>query len=323
MTHPAQQYSIVADIGGTNTRLALADGLKIVDGTVRRYANAKYDGLETVLRQYVADEGNVAAKAVCVAVAGPVQDGRAEMTNLAWSMDEDMLKRATGAPQAALLNDLQAQGHALGHIDESLVRVIVPFTDAPANATRMVVGLGTGVNVAPVFETRRGRHVPPSESGHITLPVRNATDLNLSQFVADNHGYPEVEEVLSGRGIENLYAWARREAGLEGGLSAAEIMNALAQGTDAEAKTVAAQYVRILGALVGDLALVQLPFGGIYLVGGVARAFAPWLETYDFKAALRDKGRFSDFLSQFGVGIIEDDYAALVGCAAYLQMIED
>lgn len=320
MTHPAQQYAIVADIGGTNTRLALADGLKIVDGSVRRYSNAAYDGLETVLRQYVADEGQVQAKSVCVAVAGPVQDGKAEMTNLAWSMDEAMLKRATGATQAALLNDLQAQGHALGHIDDSLVRVVVPFPAAPANATRLVIGVGTGFNAAPVFETPRGRHVPPSESGHIALPVRSPEDYALSCFVANNHGYPEVEEVLSGRGIENVYAWARQEAGLTGGAQAAEIMQALTQGTDPQAQKAAEMFVRMLGGVAGDLALVQLPFGGIYLVGGVARAFAPWLERFDFAAALRDKGRFSEFLEQFGVGIIEDDYAALVGCAAYLEM---
>ena len=320
MTHPAQQYAIVADIGGTNTRLALADGLKIVEGTVRRYSNAQYDGLETVLRQYVADEGDVVAKSVCVAVAGPVQDGKAEMTNLSWSMDEAMLKRATGAAQAALLNDLQAQGHALGHIDENLVRVVVPFAASPANATRLVVGVGTGFNAAPVFETAKGRHVPPSESGHIALPVRSAEDFALSQAVAANHGYPEVEEVLSGRGVENIYAWACAEAGVTGGAAAAEIMEALSQGNDLQAQKAAAMFVRMLGGVVGDLALVQLPFGGIYLVGGVARAFAPWLETFDFAAALRDKGRFSEFLGQFGVGIIEDDYAALVGCAAYLEM---
>lgn len=320
MTHPAQQYAIVADIGGTNTRLALADGLKIVAGTVRRYSNAQYDGLETVLRQYIADEGNVAAKAVCVAVAGPVQDGKAEMTNLSWSMDVDMLQRATGARQAALLNDLQAQGHALGHIDDSLVRVVVPFGAAAANATRLVIGVGTGFNAAPVFETPKGRHVPPSESGHIALPVRNAEDFSLSRSVAARHGYPEVEEVLSGRGIENIYAWACTEAGLAREAKAAAIMEALQQGNDPQAQKAAAMFVRLLGAVVGDLALVQLPFGGIYLVGGVARAFAPWLDAYDFAGALHDKGRFSDFLGQFGVGIIEDDYAALVGCAAYLEM---
>ena len=74
MSHPANTYSLVADIGGTNTRVALADGRTLVDGTIRRYSNTDFTGLETVLRRYVADEGDVDTKAACVAVAGPVRE---------------------------------------------------------------------------------------------------------------------------------------------------------------------------------------------------------------------------------------------------------
>ena len=88
MTHPDNKYSLVADIGGTNTRVALADGRQIVSGTIRRYSNADYPGLETVLRRYISDEHDVNPIAACVAVAGPVRDGRASMTNLDWTMDK-------------------------------------------------------------------------------------------------------------------------------------------------------------------------------------------------------------------------------------------
>ncbi|NBT33591.1 MAG: glucokinase, partial [Rhodobacteraceae bacterium] len=113
MAHPANTLSLVADMGGTNTRVALADGRNVLDGTIRRYRNADFAGLETVLRQYIADEGGVDPRATCVAVAGPVRDGRATMTNLDWTMDKETLTRATKAETVAILNDLQAQGHAL------------------------------------------------------------------------------------------------------------------------------------------------------------------------------------------------------------------
>ena len=69
MPHPANAYALVADIGGTNTRVALADGRQVLPDTIRRYRNSDFAGLETVLRQYVRDEGDVDAKAACVAVA--------------------------------------------------------------------------------------------------------------------------------------------------------------------------------------------------------------------------------------------------------------
>ena len=112
MPHPANTLSLVADIGGTNTRCALADGARVLPDTVRRYTNAEYAGLEQVLRQFILDEGNVDTVAACVAVAGPVRDGRGTLTNLDWAIDTDTLARATKATTVAILNDLQAQGHA-------------------------------------------------------------------------------------------------------------------------------------------------------------------------------------------------------------------
>jgi glucokinase len=64
---------------------------------------------------------------------------------------------------------------------------------------------------------------------------------------------------------------------------------------------------------------VHLPFGGIYLIGGVARHFAPHLLRLGFQDAFYDKGRFSDFMEQFPVHLVDDDYAALTGSAAHLS----
>ena len=70
--------------------------------------------------------------------------------------------------------------------------------------------------------------------------------------------------------------------------------------------------------MAGNLSLIHLPFGGVYLSGGVARAFKPYLDQFGFDTAFRDKGRFAGFMSNFTVHVIEDDYAALTGCAAHL-----
>jgi glucokinase len=64
-----------------------------------------------------------------------------------------------------------------------------------------------------------------------------------------------------------------------------------------------------------------LDAAGISLVGGVSRAFAPWLVDFGFAEAFRDKGRFSEFMEQFGVQVVTDDYAALTGCASFLAKL--
>lgn len=312
---------ILADIGGTNTRVALADGTRLRAGSLRRFRNADHrtGGLDEVLRTYLRDAGGQRVDGACIAVAGPVRGGVGQLTNLDWTMDLAGLAAATGAGRVAILNDLQAQGAALAHLDAENLRPVLPGRGAETGAARLVIGVGTGFNAAPVHAPGGRAEAFPSECGHVTLPVRTAEELALADWLAQRHGFADVEEVLSGRGVTALDHFA----GLAGDPAATPrpadaVMAALAAGED-RATAAGRLFVRFLGRVAGDLALVHLPFGGIYLVGGVARAFAPFLAPFGFAAAFRDKGRFGDFLDAFPLQLVEDDYAALLGCAAHLQ----
>lgn len=311
--------ALVADIGGTNTRVALAKGQRILDGSIKRFANAGRAGLDDILGEYM-DQAAERPQAACVAGAGPVMDGVLHMTNLKWRIDRDMVGAATGTEFVAVLNDLQAQGHALDHLDEGDLRPLINWTGQTGtpHAAKLVIGLGTGMNAAMVFRTGDMTLVPPSESGHTSLPMRDAQELRFAQYLIGRGDFPSVEEALSGRGVQNLYHWQSREAGGDDRPEAAEIMRRLESGDDPVAEAAARHYVRFAGRVTGDLALVQLPFGGIYFIGGVARAFAPHFDAFGLGAAFRDKGRFSEFTDQFQVCLVEDDYAALKGCAAHV-----
>lgn len=318
MALTADRYALVADTGGTNTRVALAEGARLLPETVRRYANRGHASLAAVLETFIAENDGVDCAAAAVAVAGPVRDGRGQLTNLDWEIDEATVARATRAERVAVLNDLQAQGHALGHLD---ARALTPIVAGPAHApgaSRLVIGVGTGFNVAPVHEGGFGRLVVPAEAGHVTFPVRTEADLRLSRFLAREHGFASVEDALSGRGLGHLYAWLGEEAGTPRASSAADIMAALADGSDPRAEQAVRLFAGLLGAVAGDLALTMLPFGGVFLAGGVARALAPHLDGFGFTAAFRDKGRFAPFMESFSVSVIEDDFAALHGLAHHL-----
>lgn len=312
--------AILADIGGTNTRVALADGKIVRPNSIAKFSNAEFDSLEPILRRYLAEAGIASVEGACVAAAGPVRNGVAEMTNLAWVIDHALLTRATGASKVAILNDLQAQGQALGHIVPEYLRPVVAGSAQP-NASMLVVGLGTGVNAAPVHNTPWGRVVPPSECGHVSMPIRDARDLALAQFIETHgdhaHGFAGVEDALAGRGLEHVHAFVAQEAGQPQILTSAEIMARLTAG-EPLATEAARLYIHILGSTLGNLALTHLPYGGIFLIGGMSRALTPYMGPLGLAESLTDKGRFKDFLSSFPVWVVEDDYAALTGCAAYL-----
>jgi glucokinase len=313
--YPPDTLSLVADVGGTNTRVALAEGDRLLTDTVRKFANADFAGLGGVLGAYLETE-RVDCTGAAVAIAGPVRDGRGTLTNLDWSVDAQMLAQVTRAETVAVLNDLQAQGHAMGRIAEDNLTTIIDGPRADGG-TRLVIGVGTGFNAAVVYDTPHGRLVPPSESGHANMPLRTKEELRLCKFVETSHGFPAVEDVLSGRGLEHIYAWLGSEQGDHRQLRAADIMSAVQD--DPIAHDAVRWFVRILGTVAGNLSLIHLPFGGVSLIGGVARAMLPYFEAYDFAGAFRDKGRFAGFMNNFHVDLVEDDFAALTGLAAHLD----
>ena len=320
--------TLVADIGGTNTRVALADGPVVRQNSVAKFRNADFTGIDAVLLRYMQHADIARLDGACVAGAGPVQDGAVTMTNLfdedgqPWIIDKARVMRATGATQVAILNDLQAQGQALGHIAPQNLRHVINGPAMPG-ASMLVVGLGTGVNAAPVHNTPSGRIVPPSECGHVNMPVRTDEDLRLARFIearlaaAGDAPHAGVEEVLAGRGLANLHAFAATEAGQPATLTSAEVLAALAAG-DRVAVHAARLYVRILAQMLGDLALIHLPYDGIFLIGGMARAMTPHFATYGLEQAFRELRRVDLLVKDFSVTVVEDDFAALTGCAAYL-----
>ncbi|WP_439123426.1 glucokinase [Marivita sp.] len=318
MTNSKTLTALVADLGGTNTRVALTDGATVRTETIKRFRNAEHPDLLSVLRAYMSDQ-TAAPDAACVAMAGPVRDGVGELTNLSWTVDRASVAKATGARTVAVLNDLQAQGHALDLLTPDVLQTILPGQKAGDHAARLVIGVGTGMNAAAVYRLDERTLVPPSEAGHVSLPAQNSDELRLLDWIAQKHGTPGFEDVLSGRGFERVYEWLCDEAGVDAPLDAGGIMQAVNDGSNKLAEEAARMFIRMLGRAASNLALVHLPFGGIYLIGGVARHFAPHLLRLGFEEAFNDKGRFSDFMAQFPVHLVDDDYAALTGSAAHLS----
>ncbi|MFN3952920.1 MAG: glucokinase [Pararhodobacter sp.] len=305
--------SIVADIGGTHSRLGQVRAGRLLAQGQRCYRNAAFPGPEALLATYRQDTGHGAVDALCLAVAGPVRGDQAHMTNLGWLIDANRLGRQTGAARVQLLNDLQAQGHALPTLPDDAVCTLRKGQPAPATATRLVLGIGTGLNAAPVHGDGARIIVPASECGHATLPQHTDPQRALARELARRHGRATIEEALSGRGLVALH-------GFLGGRAAnpAAIVAALDAG-EADARATGAFYAGLLGAVLADLALVHLPYGGIYLIGGLARELAPHLGALGLEAAYRRPGeRYDDILAAIGLHIIQDDTAGLLGCAAAL-----
>ncbi|HFQ15716.1 MAG TPA: hypothetical protein ENK41_05115, partial [Rhodobacteraceae bacterium] len=229
---PPGALVLVADIGGTNTRLALArDGALLAD-TIRRFANADHARPEAVFHAYLdalkaegklerpapgaqpGTRGIRGIRAVVVAIAGVIEAGVARMTNLGWELSEAALIALTGAEYSLIINDLQAQGHALAHLKPAALETLWPGEGAAPGATRLVVGLGTGFNACPVHRLAQGGgqvFIPASETGQADLallPARAGRDTaDLAAFLADGRPGPRIEDLLCGPGLARAYRY--------------------------------------------------------------------------------------------------------------------
>ena len=303
---------LVADIGGTNTRVGLADANGLRADTTRRFKNRENDSFVAVLEAYLNELKPNTLRGACAGAAGPVKNGRAELTNLDWEISRDTIKALTGADVVDVINDLPAQGLALDDLTDETTKVLK--AGRVENGPRLVVGLGTGFNIVPVHRVGEVLLAPSCEAGHETLPYRQE-QAALCEWLREHREYPSVEMALAGQGIENIY-----EFHADAREGAADIVNGYHDGDDFCHATMR-DYVAILARVVGDHALVHLPFGGIFLTGGVSRSVGPILEALDFSRQLTEKGRFSDLVGSFQINLIDDDFAALKGCARHLRQL--
>ena len=111
---------LLADIGGTNARFALADtraATPLLDDTVRGFAVADFPSLADAAQHYLdeirAELGEVEVRHGVFAVAGRVDGDEARITNHPWVISLSRTRDALGFDGLRLVNDFAAQAMAL------------------------------------------------------------------------------------------------------------------------------------------------------------------------------------------------------------------
>lgn len=303
---------LIGDIGGTHLRFAWANAGKIATGDT--LLTAKFGSLEDAVTHFLSMQKRKPA-AAAFSVAGIIMDGRAEMTNVDWVMEESSLARALGVKHVRIINDFAAAALGVPHLKDIELTKIgggEPRADAP----KAVIGPGTGLGVGGLVPDGRGGFIPISgEGGHVDLAASNARELAILAHLLKAGGHISAERVLCGEGLENLY---RILAVLDGAkeirLSPAEIDQA-ARGTDERAKETIALFTGWLGAVAGNVALMLGAHGGVYLAGGILPRWGALFDAKLFRARFEDKGRMRVFLAPMPVYLVKAADLGLRGLA--------
>jgi glucokinase len=317
---------LAADVGGTKTLMGLyeQDAERPRSRVIREYATLDFDSLDDIVETFLDETGVRQLDAVCIGVAGPVTGLVARLTNVPWLADASVVADRLECP-VRLLNDLEAMAYAVPVLEPDELAVLQEGVAVPTGNAALIAA-GTGLGEA-LLHNLDGRFVPcASEGGHADFAARTPRELAMVDELARVYGRVDVERVISGPGLVNLFRFTHRAWDVR---TACPVLGPDVDPTDLPAAISAIGMVRscpwcaealdmfvaAYGAEAGNLALRAVATAGIYIGGGIAPKILPALESGTFIEAFHDKEPMVDLLRMLPVTVILNPAAGLVGAA--------
>ncbi len=330
-------YLLAGDIGGTKTLLRLVTPdlpqLPVFEQSFPSQLERdltpivkKFFGLaQTELGQEIQPES------ACLAIAGAVMNRASYLPNLGWNLDADRLERELGIPRVELINDFAAVGYGIPELPPEDLYTL-QRGEPQSLAPKAFIGAGTGLGEGFMIDDR----VMPTEGGHADFAARSSQEFEFVQYLCKQQQIDRIsyDRAISGRGIVAMYQFLRDTSNLSEHPDiaavvreweqqtekiadpAAAISAAAIAKTDPLAETTMMMFMSAYGAEAGNLALKILPFGGLYVAGGIAAKNLPLLQDGTFVTAFNHKGRISDLLATIPIYIILNPQVGLIGAAA-------
>ncbi|MDX2228366.1 MAG: glucokinase [Leptolyngbyaceae cyanobacterium bins.349] len=342
---------LAGDIGGTKTILRLVRAETGEPGKLPAltslyevtYPSREFVDLVPMVRQFMnaaqaALEQIFAPVGACFGIAGPVLNNTSKLTNLGWLLESEALEKQLKIPQVNLINDFAAVGYGVLCLQANDVVPLRAGVRDPQGAIA-IIGAGTGLGQGYVIPYAGGGYrVFATEGGHTDFAPRTELEYQLWRFLKEHLNIERIstERVVSGTGIHSIYSFMRSRGICEESPEMAQAYETWQQEIGKEEKTVdlAAMisqhaihetdylcietmnlFVRAYGAEAGNLALKLLPYGGVYIAGGIAGKNLPLLQQGDFVEAFNQKGRVSSAIEQIPIYVVQNPRVGLIGSA--------
>ena len=309
--------NLIADIGGTNARFALA----FPDGRIGSeciLSGADYPDLIQAAAAYLREVAGPRPRRAAVAVATPISGDWIQFTNSPWSFSTEAARQALGLEQLLIINDFTALALALPLLGPDERRQVSEGT-AVEKAPIGLIGPGTGLGVSGLVWS--GHHWIPleTEGGHVTFSACDEREWAIYRVLQRRFDHVSPERLLSGPGLINLYtALAELEGWSAEDLVPADITDRALTGSCRHCVEVLELFCGMLGTAAGNLALTLGARGGVYIGGGIVPRLGDFFDRSAFRARFEAKGRFSDYLATIPSWVITAANPALRGVAAAL-----
>jgi len=314
---------LLADVGGTNVRFALADPSSrkpLLSDSIHRYRIADFSTFTDAALAYLGETRARPQRGV-FGFAGQVRDGEVQITNHAWRVSRDKVRDELALKHLHIVNDFAAMSLCVPLLDAGDVRAIgapaAPVLDASKTARFAIVGPGTGLGVGALLLQDGHASALETEGGHTSFAPRTDEDIEILRRLAARFGRVSNERLLCGSGLSNLHdALADIHGFPVERLIPEEITRRASVDADPACVRTIETFCELLGGVAGDFVLAFGAWDGVYLAGGLPPLILPWLERGGFRRRFEDKGRFVDTLARVPTVAILHPDAGLLGAAA-------
>lgn len=310
--------ALVADIGGTNIRLGVADLSDLSISNIITYQCEDFANVDLAIERYFEQTGESVTHA-CIDVATAVTGDEVSLTNNHWCFSQNALKEKFGWEFLSVINDFTAIAMSVPSISDDK-KVQIGGAEAQVNKPIAIYGAGTGLGVAHLVHTGEKWLPIDGEGGHVDFAPIDQDEINVLQQLQKKYVRVSAEQILSGLGLVQIYQSLCAVDGIEAkDLKPADITEQALANEDDYAVRSLQLFCRVLGSFGGNLALNVKALGGVYIAGGIVPRFIEYVKQSEFRARFDAKGRFGKLIETIPVYVVTEEQPGLIGCAAYLQ----
>lgn len=314
---------LIGDIGGTNARFCILLDAQSEPVHLTSVKTADFKTIDDAIQIAILDKVSVEPVSSILAIAGPIETDEIPLTNCHWVVKPKEMLANLGFKDVIVINDFEAQALAIASLGDENRETIGP-QQADIMASRVVLGPGTGLGVAGLVFARNMWFPVPGEGGHIDIGPRSARDYQIFPHLEAIEGRIAGEQILCGRGLVNLYRAICKADGVSPALSdPAEITASGLSGSNPEAQETLSLFSTYLGRMAGDLGLIFMARGGVYLAGGISQKIIPALKLPEFRAAFEDKAPHGALMRSIPTHVVTHPQAALAGLSTYARTPSD
>jgi len=319
----APKSILVADIGGTNARFAIATSDDGPMGFALKHQQSfraeDFDNLLGAVNAYGEYLPIPMPDQTCFAVAAQPSNGVYHFTNSPWVLDSKEIKSALSLDTMMVVNDFQAMTSGARFMQDK-DRLLVRDGTAEPNAPLVVLGPGTGLGLGLLVPCDDRVRIIATEGGHAAFAPQTEEEIEILRLIMREHKTVLFEHLLSGRGLVNIHRALCVLADKPRVSLRPSDITAAAYGDDYPiAKKAVNVFCAVLGSFAGNVAVTTGARGGIILAGGILPKIADVFLKSEFNARFATKGPHENYLAKVPVYLLTSEATALIGAAHLLK----